>query len=177
MQSDTHRLILALSPSKNTPNVGEGPLFCTSTGDPPDPGRILLNPQFMPSPATSQEVTERELTFKALRQNNQEMENILDSLRTPRTEGETLGKPLHLTFKDVTSEMTIILIPQELNLINLEIVPPSPMTGNFYKTKISPFLRKNPQRRGPQPREREMTYFWSPNTPPTIHDKLHNLEH
>lgn len=67
------------------------------------------------------------------------------SLKIPRTEVITLGKPLHLTFEDIVSEMVIVLISQDLALVDLEIVPLSPIIDNYYKTKMAPLSRKRKQ--------------------------------
>ena len=78
----------------------------------------------------------KERTIEALKENNLELENILASLKVPKTEAITLERPIHLTFEDLVSELTIVLIPQGLTMLELEIVPLSRAIGNFYKTKI-----------------------------------------
>lgn len=88
------------------------------------------------------EMLERDKTLEALKEGNQELENILASLRVLKTVAITLGRPVHLIFKDVISEIIIILIPQNLTLFDLELVPPSPAIGSFYKIKMSLLSRK-----------------------------------
>lgn len=61
--------------------------------------------------------------MEELKKNNLELQRILASLRVSRTEAVTLRKPLHLTFENVVSEMVIVLMPQDLKLLDLEIVP------------------------------------------------------
>lgn len=52
-------------------------------------------------------------------------------------------------FEEVSSEIAILLIPREITLLDLEIVPPSIVIGSFYKTKnVSP-IKKEEETRQP----------------------------
>ncbi|KAF3644148.1 hypothetical protein FXO37_21585 [Capsicum annuum] len=81
-------------------------------------------------------------TLEALREGNVELERILQTLKVPRIKAITLERPVHLTFKEVTREIVILLIPKEINNLDLKIITPSHATGSYYKTKISPLSRK-----------------------------------
>lgn len=66
-------------------------------------------------------MSERDKTMEILKENNREMEIILASLKVPRTDVITLEKTLTLKFKDLISQVTIVFLPQDLTLFNLEI--------------------------------------------------------
>lgn len=90
----------------------------------------------------NRELIKREKTLEVLREGNEDLQRILTSLKVPRTKAITLGRPVHLTFERVTREIAILLIPKETIMLDLEIVPPSPAIGIYYKTKISPLSKK-----------------------------------
>ncbi|KAF3626417.1 hypothetical protein FXO38_29270 [Capsicum annuum] len=145
-RNDPHRSISSIPPDQNSTNAGEGPFFCASTWGLPKSGGISSEPSTPVDTSHPQEVRERELTLEALRENSLEMKSILASLRAPRTEVETLGKPVHLTFEDVISKMTIILILQDL--LDLEVVPLSPRLETSTRQRCPLYQeRENFQRR------------------------------
>lgn len=103
------------------------------------------------------------------------MEQILATLKVPKVEVLTLDKPFIHLFKDLISEILLVLIPLDLNKMNLEIILIGPNIFFIVKMKAlsrkikemvdsgTPFiLEKNPKR--PQ----------HTSSPPN--DKLHHME-
>ncbi|KAF3659664.1 hypothetical protein FXO37_13868 [Capsicum annuum] len=125
-------------PPRITTLLEEGPPFVL-TYRYPLPHNVPPLPTLNPFPNI--EALERKKTIKDLKKNNMELERILASLKVQRIEVITLGKTLHLTFEDLVSEIVTVLIPPDLIMLDLKIVPPSAAIGKFYKTKMSPLSR------------------------------------
>lgn len=62
--------------------------------------------------------------MEILRANNKEIEDLLESLRVPRTEATTLEKPLTLEFTELIHEIVTILLYRDLGKLELTILSP-----------------------------------------------------
>lgn len=85
---------------------------------------------------------EKEKTLIALRESNWEMENLLAQLRIPKTDVFTLEKPVNLDFEGLLHEMVIVLLPQDLSKLEIELGLPNPILEECYKAKITPLSKK-----------------------------------
>lgn len=132
----TSSLLLPFFPQKKKDLLEKGPLFVPISGDTrfPMPQYITQN--------MSLEIMKRDKIMTTLRKGNKELERILASLKVPKLEEITRGRTTHLTFEEISSEISIVLIPKETTLLDLEIVPSNPIIGSFYKTKISQLSKK-----------------------------------
>lgn len=98
--------------------------FATNSGVPQSQEEIMINPY----PSLALEIQEKEHTMKILRAKNKEMEDLLASMEGPRTKATSVEKSLILEFTELIYEMVIILMPRDLEKLELTIIAPSPTT-------------------------------------------------
>lgn len=89
----------------------------------------------------SQVLLEREKTLEALRE-NREMENIWTQLRIPKIDVLTLERSVSPEFMKSMYEVVIMLLPQDLTRLGLEISLPNFMIGDHFHANFSPPIQE-----------------------------------
>lgn len=134
-------LTLLFFPPLNPPLLAQEPHFVNLFGDTPLPQtQSSFSPQSPPS--LPLEMLEREKTRASLRESNREMERLLVQLRIPKTDELTLKNSASLELMEPLHEMVIVLLPQDLNKLELRVSLPNLMLGDPFKVLVIPLSKK-----------------------------------